>query len=289
MEEKNLSISTSSQKGSHTALNAEQGTAEVNDVVSADGIRRHLTTDILGNRILCLKVTDSTNNDVKIAAQNREPEGLVVIAEEQTAGRGRFGRQFCSPKEQGVYMSVLLRPKYEIKTAALITAATAVCVAEAIEAVTTCEVKIKWVNDLFVNGKKACGILSEGAVKRESRKMEYVIVGIGINISAEGLPAELKSIAGGIAGADKPQRNRLIAEILNRLEQRLLCLSPADFMDEYRKRSNVIGQRVTVLQGDRTESGMALGIDDRACLVVRMDSGEIRSLNSGEISCKVEK
>lgn len=153
-----------------------------NDIVSADGIRRYLTAATLGNHIECRKIVDSTNNCVKAAAQRQEPEGFVVIAEEQTAGRGRFGRHFYSPKEHGIYMSILLRPKYDIESAALITAATSVCVAGAIEALTDCDVKIKWVNDLFVGEKKVCGILSEAAIEFESRKLDYVIVGIGVNI-----------------------------------------------------------------------------------------------------------
>ena len=260
-----------------------------NDIVSADRIRRYLTAATLGNHIECRKIVDSTNNCVKAAAQRQEPEGFVVIAEEQTAGRGRFGRHFYSPKEHGIYMSFLLRPKYDIESAALITAATSVCVAGAIEALTDCDVKIKWVNDLFVGEKKVCGILSEAAIEFESRKLDYVIVGIGVNISSEGLPAELKSIAGGISEVRKIERNRLIAEILNRLDRMLPHLSPGDFMGEYRKRSNVIGQKVTIIQGEHTESGIALDIDEQASLVVQTDSGEIRALNSGEISCKVEK
>ena len=134
-----------------------------------------------------------------------------------------------------------------------------------------------------------CGILSEAAIEFESRKLDYVIVGIGVNISSEGLPAELKSIAGGISEVRKIERNRLIAEILNRLERMLSHLSPGDFMEEYRKRSNVIGNKVTILQGEHTESGIALDIDEQARLIVKTDSGEIRALNSGKISCKVEK
>lgn len=258
------------------------------DILNASEIRQYLHTKTLGQRIDCYSVTDSTNLRAKQAAQNKEPAGYVAVADSQTNGRGRFGRTFYSPDKTGIYMSVLLRPDLSISETALITAAVSVCVAEAVEALTDCAVQIKWVNDLFVGGKKICGILTEAAVEFETRRAEYVVVGIGVNLKTDQMPSELQKIAGGIADhCTAPNRCRLIAEILNRMEHMLDHFSPETFIDAYRRRSNVIGKRVSIHQGTETAYGRALDIDDQARLIVKTDTGEIRALNSGEISCKV--
>ncbi len=262
--------------------------AEDTDLISEAGIRQYLRTRILGSRIMYYPITDSTNIRLKLAAQEQAPAGLVAVAEEQTAGRGRFSRNFYSPRGNGVYMSVLLRPDFDAEQAALLTSAAAVCVSRAIEALTGCEVGIKWVNDLYVDGKKVCGILTEAAMEFESRRMEYAVVGIGVNMTAQDLPAELQEIVGGIDGhGGRPERNRLIAEILNQLEEMLEGFTAEKFLPEYRRRSIVLGRRISVLQGGTAEPGTALEIDEDARLVVRMDSGEVRHLNSGEISCRL--
>lgn len=261
------------------------------DIISEAALRKELHTAVLGNRFELYQTIDSTNLRAKLAAQAGEPEGLCVIAEEQIAGRGRLGRSFLSPRGNGVYMSVLLRPSPEIEQPALLTAAVSVCVARAIEAVSDSRAEIKWVNDLFVRGKKVCGILTEAAVAPDGRQLAYAVVGIGVNLSDAGIPEELREIAGGIAPADvtPPSRTRLIAAILNETEEMLRAFSPDRFLSEYRSRSNVIGKQVTLLRnGAPTDSGTALDIDDQARLVVRLNSGEIKHLNSGEISCRAE-
>lgn len=259
------------------------------DVLTEAGIRKYLSTKTLGNRLELYRTIDSTNTRVKAAAQSHAPEGLCVIAEEQTAGRGRFGRQFLSPQGGGVYLSVLLRPELTIEQSALITAAASVCTAQAIESLTGSTVQIKWVNDLFVRGKKACGILTEAGIELESRKTDYVIVGIGVNLSDAKIAPELGKIAGGIvpAGVTPPSRCRLAAEILNRLEEMLDGFSAEKFLPEYRRRSNVIGHRVTILRnGAECGAGTAVDIDEQARLVVKLDDGRIEHLSSGEVSCK---
>jgi len=254
-------------------------------------IRQYLTTESLGQSLFLYPVTDSTNLRAKLAAEEGASSGLCIIAEEQTAGRGRLGRSFLSPAQNGIYMSILLRPEAEIEQTVLITAATAVCVARAIEQVAECRVSIKWVNDLFIRQKKVCGILTEAAVLPNSKKLSYAIVGIGINLSDDGIPEEIREIAGGIVptGAPRPSRERLIAEILNQLEALLSDFRPERFLSEYRDRSNLIGKSVSIIQNNiPIESGVAVDIDDDARLVVRLDSGELKHLSSGEISCRTE-
>lgn len=263
------------------------------NALSAREIREKLTTKVLGQEILLYPVTDSTNLQLRQAAEKGAPTGLCIIAKEQTAGRGRLGRSFLSPPKNGIYMSVLLRPEIKLEQAALITPAVAVCVAQAIEAIAECQVTIKWVNDLFVREKKVCGILTETVLRPADQQLAYLVIGIGINLSDEGIPEAIKEIAGGIlpTGETPPDRNQLIAEILNRMEDVLLPLQPDHFLPEYRSRSNLIGCPVTVFQNDiPQESGVAIDIDDSARLVLRLDSGEIKHLGSGEVSCrKTEK
>lgn len=173
-------------------------------------------------RHLSIRVVDtagSTNSVLKTLAEKGAPHGQVLIAKEQTAGRGRLGRSFCSPKDTGLYMSVLLRPRFSAEDALFITTAAAVAVAEAVDRFAESESKIKWVNDVYLSGKKVCGILTEAAMDFESGGLNYAVCGIGINLSAERLPKELEAIAGGILSGQREGidlRAPLAAEILTR-------------------------------------------------------------------------
>ena len=142
-----------------------------------------------------LEEIDSTNRYVKQLGAAGAPEGRVVIANRQSAGRGRLGRSFFSPGEKGIYMSVLLRPEIELERAVLITSMAAVAVARAIERVSDIPAKIKWVNDIFLNRKKVCGILTESGINAETGKLEYAVLGIGVNVGSMEFPEELKGIA----------------------------------------------------------------------------------------------
>ena len=227
-------------------------------------------------------------------AQWSDPEGTspfaLITADSQTKGRGRYGKHFYSPSDTGIYMSLVIKVGKPVENFLSITTATAVAVCHVIERHSHMKPEIKWVNDLYVRGKKVCGILTEAAIEFESKKTDYMVVGIGINLSDAGISSELKETAGGIvpAGVRPPQRCRLIAEILNRMEEMLNDLSTKNFLPEYRRRSNVLGQRVTILRnGLPCGTGLAVDIDEQARLAVRLDNGETEHLNSGEISCKI--
>ena len=234
-------------------------------------LRTYLRVPALNIR--CVPVTGSTNADL-LADTGAEP-GDVLIAEAQTAGRGRMNRAFASP-EGGLYMSVLLRPDNP-DDALLITPRAAVAVAGAIEAVSGRKAAIKWVNDIQLGGKKVCGILAEA---RAGETMK-VALGIGVNISS--VPEGLESIAGRIfESAPSFARERLAAEILNRL------FSPAqDVYDEYLRRCTTVGRKVTVRSGNETYPAFAEGIDRRFRLTVRLPDGSVRVLDSGEVSTSV--
>ncbi len=264
--------------------------ASAPDRVSVPEIRRWLRTETIGARMELHRTLDSTNTRAKAIAATGAPHGYLVIAESQTGGKGRRGRTFYSPEHTGVYITFVLRPKLLAERAVMITSMAAVAVARAIETVADVDVRIKWVNDLYINGRKTCGILCEASMDFESGQLEYAVLGIGINVSPMRFPPELGDIATSIGNecGHQVSRSRLIAEICNQLEALYGQLDTCEFMAESRKRSNVIGHDVLVLRGDERFTARALDIDDRGCLVIRTDAG-VRRVDSGEVSLKLEQ
>ena len=259
------------------------------DILSEEGVRRYLKTDELELRVF--RSISSTNTVSKSLAEEGAEEGLCLIAEEQTAGRGRLGRSFYSPPGSGIYMSLLLRPKLQAAEATDITACAAVAAAEAIESIAPVKAEIKWVNDIQIGGRKVCGILTEAALDTGSGRVKYLVVGIGINtcVPKAGFPDELKDIAGSVFGADPipDLRCRLTAAVLDRLMHYYRNLQNKEWFEEYRKRSVVLGKEINVLApGREPEAAVALDLDRDFALIVRMDSGELRRLNSGEVSIR---
>lgn len=259
------------------------------DVLSAQGVKKYLKQAF---QIHVSPALDSTNTALRALAEQGAPEGTVVIAGEQTRGRGRCGRSFYSPADTGIYLSLLLRPVHASpKQTMTLTAAAASAMCQAMEAVSGVCPQIKWVNDIFLNGKKVCGILTEAAFSLETGAPEYVVIGAGVNVYApkEGFPPELEGIAGGLWEKTVPEgRNKLAAEFLNRFRALYGAADPAAFLEDYRRRSLVIGKDVTVIVGDRETKAHALGIDDGCRLLVRYDSGETESLSYGEVRIRTE-
>lgn len=260
------------------------------DILSSPGIGKYLSAENRGLNIKVYGTADSTNKMIRREAAAGEAEGAVIVAGEQTGGRGRFGRTFYSPPGTGIYLSLLLRPSIEANKTILITTAAAVAVCEAIETASGKAARIKWVNDIHIDGGKVCGILTEGALGLESGVLEYAALGIGVNVYAPagGFPDEIEGTAGAIF--ETPQsdmRNRLAAEILNRFMGYYSALERRGFTEEYRRRSLVIGRRVTVLSHDGALPATALDVDDDCRLKVRYDDGREEYLCSGEISVKI--
>ncbi|MBQ6181109.1 MAG: biotin--[Ruminococcus sp.] len=265
-----------------------------NNRLSAGFISSKLNTRSLGRNIFVLDETGSTNNDAKEKAAAGAPHGTVVIADRQTMGKGRLGRSFISPSGTGVYISVVIRPEISVENAGLITAAAAVAAAEAVEKLCRRDVSIKWVNDLYINGKKICGILTEASMGLEMKSLEYAVIGIGINVRSvkSFFDDELSSIATSIEDETgvRPDRNELCAELLDRLEYWLDSVETRKFLPEYRRREYLTGKLITANVGGVTVTGSAVGIDNNANLMVEMPDGEIRRFNSGEANlCRVKK
>lgn len=238
-------------------------------------------------RVLTLAESASTNDDIKAAATAGEAEGLVVIADRQTRGRGRMRRPFFSPDGTGLYMSILLRPGVPAADSVLITAAAAVSVAKAIERISGRKAGIKWVNDIFIDGLKVCGILTEGAVGQDGL-LQYAALGIGVNIAPPpgGFPDEISKIAGAVYEKDAPQdaRARLAAAILDNLYDDRSMAEKA-FLTEYRQRSMIIGRNVTVSLGEDLFTARAISIDDDCRLIVETERG-LLPLCAGEVSIR---
>lgn len=244
-------------------------------------------------RVECAGEVDSTNLIVRKRANGGEAEGLVVAASSQSAGSGRMGRSFFSPPDSGLYVSVLLRPKAEAAASLSITTAAAVAVCRAIERVFGVEAKIKWVNDVFVGGRKVCGILTEAALSVESGTLEFAVLGIGINVyePSGGFPPEISGVAGALCRGERRAnaRNALLAAILTEFFALYDRLGERPQIEEYRARSLALGRRVSVipLAGGEERSALVEEITDDAALVLRFDDGSYETLTSGEIRVRL--
>ena len=263
------------------------------DLLSEAAIVPLLSEALKGHRVIAHKTIDSTNLEAKRIV-NEDPtfEG-VILSEEQTKGRGRLGRVFYSPSESGLYMSLVLRPVADLDNATLITTAAAVAVCQAIETLTGKKPQIKWVNDIFLDGRKVCGILTEGIMDMESRTIGTIILGIGLNFREPetDFPDEIQSIAGTLFDKKNAAvtRNQMVAEILNRFYLLYPDLVKRSYLDEYRKRCFVLGEQVTFPQGNETIEAKAIAIDNDGGLVVALPNGETKTLTFGEISLNIKK
>ncbi len=260
------------------------------DVISPALIRELLDGVVRPEQIEVDRCVTSTLDIARKLAEQGAPEGTVIIASEQTAGRGRRGRSFYSPPGTGVYISVLLRPVLPAERAVLVTTATAVAACEAIESVTGETAGIKWVNDIFVRGRKVSGILTEASYSMESGSLDYAALGIGLNVYPPegGFPPEIADTAGSILGNRQPDaRSRIAAEFVKRFLEIYADLDRAGFVDEYRRRSIVLGKRISVISASGSRRAEALDIDGECRLIVRYENGETAALSSGEISIRL--
>ncbi|MDY5120826.1 MAG: biotin--[acetyl-CoA-carboxylase] ligase [Treponema porcinum] len=265
---------------------------------------------IPGVRLEYFDIIDSTNSEAKRRLGAVPPEEYrlfhktVLVAGEQTAGRGRLGRKFYSPGGTGLYFS-LVYAAGSVSDPGKITAVAAVAVCRAIKSVFNVDAGIKWVNDIFVSGKKVCGILTEGIVNPLSGAVEAAVIGIGINIYfSSKMPEELSLRAGGICGSslsgagdenadggkNAEMKDRLLCRIIENLVEILDGREEEFFsaMEEYKARSTLIGKTVTVSpvidSRERQYEAVVTGITDDAQLVVRTSDGREKTLSSGEVT-----
>lgn len=219
---------------------------------------------------------DSTNEECKRRVVEKTP--LLVVAREQTSGKGRMGRSFLSQKDSGLYMSLMLKAKSDISDTVCITSCASVCVCDAIISLSNTKPKIKWVNDILVNGKKVCGILCELCCD-DNFSPTSVIVGIGVNTNAI-FPKELENIAGNIENIDTTD---ICIEIVKNLLYEYEHIEDRKFIEKYRLYSCVIGKEISYTKNGITKTATTIGIDDNGALI--LDNNE--KLNTGEISVKI--
>lgn len=261
---------------------------KVPEKITANEVRLGLTTKRLGQHIHYEESVDSTQKIALRLSLDGAPEGTVVIAEEQTAGRGRMARPWHSPKYTGVWMSVILRPDLLPQKAPQLTLIVAVAVVQAIEELTTLHPQIKWPNDLLINGKKITGILTE--MQAESDRINSVIIGIGMNVNQEkdSYPEELRSIATSllIETGNKVNRAELIRQVLSKLEHLYdLYLQEGFYPIKILWESYAIsiGKMITARMLQGNIYGKALGITDDGVLIMEDEQGKIHYIYSADI------
>lgn len=260
-----------------------------NDILSSHSIRQYLKYPL---DLHVYKSVSSTNTVLKEIAESGAAHGTVLISEEQTAGRGRMGKKFYSPIGTGIYLSILLRPDIPAGEALFLTTSAAVATAKAIEDISNKKAGIKWVNDIYIDNKKVCGILTEASFNMESGKLDYAIVGIGINICnpENGFPSDIENIATTVFDKHSESINKrsiLIAHLLNYLLDYYTDFQSKSYVDEYIRRSILLGKEISVIDGNNSHDAIALEIDNDCRLKVRFSNGIEKWLNSGEVSIKV--
>jgi len=263
---------------------------KASDLLIEPEIREGLHTAVLGRKeIVCLKETESTNAYAKQMAVDGMPEGTLIVAESQSQGRGRRGREWFSPPREGLYLTVILRPQIRPMEAPRLTLMTSVAVAEALEDLTTLPVRIKWPNDVLIRGKKVAGILTE--IHTEMDAVNYVIMGIGINVNTarESFPEPLRDKATSlfVETGETQSRVRLLKLCLERLEARYELFNGGRFdriMDCWKQRSDIIGREIEVDMMNRRCRGVAVDVDADGVLILKDANGNLQRIFSGDIT-----
>jgi len=262
------------------------------DKIREGELRGKLRGRLVGSTLLCLERVDSTNTECKRQAIAGAQEGLVVVSEEQTGGRGRLGRSFQSPKGKGLYLTALFRPSLPPEVVADFTAWAAVAVCDGIEACCGLRPQIKWTNDLVLDGKKLCGILTELGLVGETRGLDYLITGIGVNVNqgAEDFEPEVREIAVSLSQilGRTVRRADLAACIVSALDQMYHDFPQQKdvYLECYRHACVTTGRQVQVITQTQRRQAWAREIDDQFRLVVEYENGERETLNAGEVSVR---
>ena len=269
----------------------------INDALSVKDITPFLSDNTIAGKIKVYDSLESTNKTAKesaLSGTSKECGATIIIAQHQTAGRGRLNRSFHSPPESGIYMSFVLCCRSDggatpfSRTPSLITAYAAVAVCQAIEATTKKTPQIKWVNDVFLGTEKICGILTEAVTNSSNNTIQQVIVGIGVNFTMpeSGFPKEISNTAGALFTKEQPTttKNRLAAEIINRMLHAENGFNNETLLCEYKKRLMMLNKRITVSDVKETYEATAIDVDGTGQLIVKKDNGETLSLCYGDIS-----
>lgn len=250
-------------------------------------MNRAFSSELPGAELFVFDTVGSTSDEARKYASSGG-KNAFFIAREQTLGRGRRGRSFIS-KEGGLYMSYLLRPSLSARESVMLTVFSAVALSEVIEEMTGAKPGIKWVNDLFLGGKKLAGILAEGEFGQDGENFKYAVVGIGVNLHGKSLDPEIEAIATSLEAETGDCVS--ISEFAVKLAKKLLAFEEelsSSYMGSYRARSLVVGKRVRMTSAGEEIFCEALGIEDDGALCVKLDTGEEKTFYSAEVSVVLE-
>ena len=282
LEEEGYRIEAVPRKGYHMV--------EIPDVVSKEEILSLLDTKWAGKNLVCVESVDSTNNLAKQLAEQGAPEGTLVVADEQTGGKGRRGRSWCTPKGSAIAMTIVLRPDIRPELASMVTLVMGLSVAKAIESLYPVSVGIKWPNDVVVNGKKICGILTE--MSAEMTGIHYLVIGTGINTNVEEFPEELQEVATSLIKelGEKVNRAELIAACLKYFEEYyekyIAAGNLAPLKEDYEALLLNRNNKVRVLEPNHEYTGLSLGINEDGELLVEKEDGTVTAVYAGEVSVR---
>lgn len=263
----------------------------VPDCLTENELSAYLTEQRMKS-VLCFDSVDSTNNKLRELIFSGATDGQVVIANEQRSGRGRRGRDFISPKDKGIYLSMLFRPDSLPSDIVEVTAWTAVAINNAIQSVCDMRAGIKWVNDLVFNQRKVCGILTEMSVESESGYVQYIIIGIGINVNEKenDFPKEIRDIATSLAMETNAEYSRaqLASEIIKELDlmRSAWPKEKQSFFKSYQEDNITIGKEISIVRNTEIKQGIATSIGEDFSLNVCYQDGSCENISSGEISIR---
>ena len=232
---------------------------------------------------------DSTNNYLKKLGSQGEKENQLVIALSQTVGRGRMGRSFYSPNGTGIYFSMLLHPEFSAEKSLFLTVMAAVSVAEIVMKYNSNDVKIKWVNDIYIDGKKVCGILTEGSINSD-KMLDYAVVGIGINVVVpeNGFPDEIKGIATAVFPGNTQDyiKEKIVADVVNKFFDMYDGIDN-DYIRRYKEYSYLTGKSINIISGGTTRPATVIDITDNCHLLVKNENDEIEEISSGDVTVRL--
>ncbi len=272
------------EKGYHIQSSTKKGYCLTfdNDIICVDEIKKNIHS--FYQNITYFDSIDSTNDYMKT---HHYQQGDIIIADQQTNGKGRNGRQFYSPKQKGIYLSLLLKPQLKLQDSLKITACLAVAIVKAIRLNYPLQPQIKWVNDIIIHHKKVSGILCEAQLEMNTAQIENMVVGIGINLHSYSMPDELKDIAGCVEdNLDQfVPRQKIIIDFLNEFYDDYSKINQCTFLDDYRQYSYILHKDITVYENNTSYPAYVQQINDDASLTILVN-GQLHILNSGEVSIR---
>ncbi|MDE6607476.1 MAG: biotin--[acetyl-CoA-carboxylase] ligase [Lachnospiraceae bacterium] len=262
------------------------------DVLNGNELKSRMETKWAGQTVYYFDKTGSTNIDAKKFAADGAPHGTIVVADDQENGRGRRGRTWQSPAGSNVYFTIVLRPAFEPDKASMLTLVMAMSVAEAIGDYCGIRAQIKWPNDIVINKKKVCGILTEMEIALETNDIQYVVIGVGINTNQEEFPEEMKEIASSLVneGGRKVSRAGMIQKVMESFERNYESFARIKDLSQMREAYDAMlvnkDRQVKVLDPKGEYTGIAKGINEKGELLVQKKDGQIEAVYAGEVSVR---